>query len=397
MTEAELRSRLLHDPVPDELEAGERTWRVVRAAYAERERVPWIERRSRLVLVLAAVAALAVASVTPPGRAVVARMADRVTGRSPSEPALVRLPAPGQLLVVAGSGAWVVHQDGSKRFLGEYEDASWSPRGLYVVATEGNRLATLVSETGDVRWTLSRSAPIRDARWSGGGLDTRIAYRSGTTLHVVAGDGSPDAVIATDVAAVAPAWRGDSHVLAYASRDGRVHIVDVDARRKLWSTRSIAGVRRLLFTPDGYLIVYTARNADLYGRRGLIRHAAAPPLASGHVLLDAVPLGQGRVLYADYDPAADRTAFVLAHCFSPGPCRAIGPGEVFRAPGRIGNFTLSPDGRWMAAGWPAADQLVFFRVLRFNRFRPVSNVAREFQPGGGPAPFPRLAGWAPVP
>jgi hypothetical protein len=395
VTERELRSRLRHDPVPEEAEAGERTWRVVRAAYAERERLPWIERRSRLVLVLALLAALAVASVTPPGRAVVQRVADRVAGRSPSQPALVQLPTSGRLLVLSSSGAWVVHEDGSKRFLGEYEDASWSRRGLYVVASEGNQLVTLQPETGDVRWSLSRAEQIRDPRWSGGGLDTRIAYRAGSALHVVAGDGSPDAVVAADVSAVAPAWRGDSHVLAYAGRDNRAHILDVDARRELWSTPGIPGIHRLTFSRDGYLVVFTRRNAQLVGRRGVIRKAAAPSLANGHVLLDAIALGSGRVLYADYDPHADRTAFVLAHCFAPGPCLAIGPGEVFRAPGRIGNFTLSPDARWLAAGWPAADQLLFFRLFHFNKVTPVSHVGREFQPGGRAHTFPRLMGWAP--
>jgi hypothetical protein len=152
-----------------------------------------------------------------------------------------------------------------------------------------------------------------------------------------------------------------------------------------------------MFSPEGHLIVFTARNADLYGRRGIIRHATGAPLHAAHEFLDAVPLGQGKVVYADYDSQADRTAFVLAHCFAPGPCLAIGPSEVFRAPGRIGNFTLSPDGRWLAAGWPAADQLVFFHISRFNRPRAVSHVAREFQPGGGAASFPRLAGWAATP
>jgi hypothetical protein len=393
VTENELRSRLRHDPVPEEVEAGERAWQVVRAAYATRERVPWIERRSRLVIVLALLAALAVAGVTPPGRAVVQRVADRVAGRSPSQPALVRLPTSGRLLVVSRSGAWVVHEDGSKRFLGEYEDAAWSPRGRYVVAVEGRRLVTLDPESGDARWSLSRLQPVHDPRWSDGGLDTRIAYRAGGSLHVVAGDGSPDAVVADDVAPVAPAWKGATHVLAYAGGDGRVRLVDVDAGRELWRTPRIDGIRRLTFSPDGYLVVLTGTNARLYDRHGLIRYAAAPPLLKGHVLLDALALGEGRVLYADYDPEADKTAFVLAHCFAPWPCRAIGPGEVFRAGGRIGDLTLSPDGRWLLAASPGADQLLFIRVLRFNKVVAVSNVSREFEPGARSEAFPRLAGW----
>jgi WD40 repeat protein len=394
VTDAELRHRLRRDPVPGESEAGQRAWEVVRASYAARERVPWIERHSRLVVVLAGLAAIAVAAVTPPGQAVVDRVREGVAGRSPSEPALVRLPAPGGLLVVSETGPWVVNEDGSKRLLGDYEDASWSPRGRFVVATREHQLVTLEPESGDVRWSLSRSDQIRDARWSGGGLDTRIAYRSGSSLHVVAGDGSPDIVLAPDVAPVAPAWKDDSHVLSYAGADGRAHVVDVDARRELWRTPKILDIRRLSFSPDGSLVVLTRRNAGLYRPRGLIR-LAAEALPKGDVLVDAVALPGAWVLYADYDPKKDATELVIAQCFAPGPCILIGPSEVFRGAGRIGNLTLSPDGRWLAAAWPAADQILFFRVLRFNRVVPVSNVTREFQPGANGQGFPRLAGWAP--
>jgi WD40 repeat protein len=393
VTEAELRNRLLQDPVPGEQQAGQRAWEVVRSSYASRERVPWIERHSRLVLVLAAAAALGVAAVTPPGQAVVERVRHEVGGVTPSEPALVRLPAPGRLLVVSSSGPWVVNEDGSKRLLGDYEGASWSPRGLFVVAAGQHQLVTLDPRSGDVRWSLSQADQISDARWSGGGLDTRIAYRSGNSLHVVAGDGSPDIVLASDVAPVPPAWKDDTHVLAYAGADGRAHVVDVDARRELWRTPKIPGLRRLSFSPDGFLVVM-ARNAGLYGPRGLIR-VAAEALPKGHVLVDALALPGGRILYADYDPKKDGTELVMAHCFAPGPCLLIGPSEVFRGAGRIGNLTLSPDGRWLAAGWPAADQILFFRVLRFNRVVAVSNVTREFQPGANGRGFPRLAGWAP--
>jgi hypothetical protein len=398
VTEAELRNRLLQDPVPGEQEAGQRAWEVVRSSYASRERVPWLERHSRLVVVLALVAAVGVAAVTPPGQAVVDRMRESVAGRTPSEPALIRLPTSGRLLVISPSGPWVVHEDGSKRFLGEYDDASWSPRGLFVAAVKENHLVTLEAESGNTRWSLSRAEPVKDPRWSGGGLDTRIAYRVGRSLHVVAGDGSPDALLAEDLAAVAPAWKGETHVLAYATSDGRVHVADADLHRELWKTPRIESVRRLSFSDDGYLVVLTARNARLYGAQGLIRFAAAPALPKGHVLVDAAPLPEGAVLYADYDPKADATAIVLAHCFAPDPCLLIGPSETFRGAGRIGNLTLSPDRRWLAAAWPAADQLLFFRVQRYNKVVAISKVTREFEPGAfGPDAFPRLAGWAEEP
>jgi hypothetical protein len=392
VTEAELRNRLLQDPVPGEQEAGRRAWEVVRSSYASRERVPWMERHSRLVLVLAAAAALGVAAVTPPGQAVVDRVRDEVAGRTPSEPALVRLPARGRLLVVSDLGAWVVQQDGSKRLLGDYDDASWSPRGLFVVAAQDERLVTVESQSGDVRWSLSRTEPIRDPRWSGGGLDTRIAYRAGSSLHVVAGDGSPDALLATDVAPVAPAWKANSHVLAFAShRDGRVHVVDVDARRELWTTPRIAGIRRITFSPDGHLVVLTAREIRLYGAG---RRILFEKVGRQHLLLDVAVAPGGGVVFADYDRIANATDLVRSSCFTSGACLLIPNTQLFRGAGRIENLTISPNGRWLLAGWPDADQLLFFRLPRVGKVVAVNDVRREFEPGAStPREFPRPAGW----
>jgi hypothetical protein len=391
VTDAELRNRLLQDPVPGEQEAGQRAWEVVRSSYASRERVPWLERHSRLVVVLAVAAALVVAGVSRPGQAVVDRVRDEVAGRTPSEPALVRLPARGRLLVVSDSGPWVVQQDGSKRLLGDYDDASWSPRGLFVVAAQDERLVTVESQSGDVRWSLSRTEPIRDPRWSGGGLDTRIAYRAGSSLHVVAGDGSPDVVLAQDIAPLAPAWKGASHVLAYASHDGRVHVVDFDARSELWTTPRIARVRRLAFSPDGHLVVLTAREIRLYraGRRILFEKVGRQ-----HLLLDVAVAPGGGVLFADYDRKANATDLVRSSCSTSGACLLIPNTQLFRGAGRIGELTISPNGRWLLAGWPDADQFLFFRLPRVGKVVAVDDVRREFEPGSStPREFPRMAGW----
>ena len=80
----------------------------------------------------------------------------RRTSGSASEdakPALRSLPAAGELLVESAQGPWIVREDGSKRLLGDYDEAAWSPHGLYVVAADGRELAALEPD-GDVRWTL---------------------------------------------------------------------------------------------------------------------------------------------------------------------------------------------------------------------------------------------------
>ncbi|HEX5469742.1 MAG TPA: hypothetical protein VFW80_11915 [Gaiellaceae bacterium] len=397
MSEDVVRHALGELPVPDEAGAAERAWDVVAAAFASRERVQWTRRHRGLVIAFAAAtlvaAAVLVALLTPPGQAVVDRVRDAV-GREPSEPALVRLPAPGRLLVVSEDGPWVVLEDGSKRLLGDYDDASWSPTGLYVVASEGRHLVALEPENGDVRWSLARDEPVRDPRWSGGGLDTRIAYRAGSTLHVVAGDGSPDAAVAQDVAPVAPAWKADTHVLAYAERNGRVHVVDVDARRQLERTRRLSGIRKLAFSPEGMLVVLTQRQARLY--RGGTARGIGIRVDRAHSLLDAIVLRAGEVVYADYDPKADNTTIVLAHDFGRTTSVLLPPLEIFKGPREVESFSVSPNGQWLAAGWPEANQFLFFR-LPHGRVAAVSNVTREFSPGTTDGAFPRIGGWAPGP
>ena len=387
MNEGELRQRLGSEPAPGEDEAGERTWPIVRAAHAERARVPWIERHSRLVVALALLAALAVAAVTPPGRALVATVRESVGEEAPPENAFDRVPGGGRLLVQSAAGPWVVHDDGSKRLLGRYGDAAWSPRGLYVVATQGGRLVTLDAKSGDVRWSLSRSEPVADPRWSGGGLDTRISYRAGSSLHVVAGDGSPDAVLAEGVQPVASAWQDDSHVLAYAGGDGRIHVVDVDSRRELWRTRRVERVRELEFSGDR-LVVSTPTRVIVF-RDGELSPFLRP--RPGHFLLDTL----GGVVYAEYDPKTDSTALFRSNCSVGGACLLIPATRLFEGPGRISNLAASPDGTWIVAGWPAADQFVFLRRLpRLGKVVSVSDVTAEFGPGvSGTEPFPSIAGW----
>jgi hypothetical protein len=394
VTEHDLRRALHEVPLPDEGAAEGRAFEVVRTAFESRERVSWPRRHRGPVLAFAGAALVAsavlVALLTPPGQAVVDRVRDAV-GREPAQPALVRLPAPGRLLVVSSEGPWVVHEDGSKRLLGNYDDASWSPLGLYVVAAQGQHLVALDPESGDVRWSLARTAPVEDPRWSGGGLDTRIAYRAGSTLHVVAGDGSPDEVVADDVAPIAAAWKPDSHVLAYADANGRVHVVDVDARQQLWRTARLSGIRKLSYSPEGDLVIQTQRGARLY--RNAAPRGIGIRAAQGHSVLDAVVLPAGEIIYADYDPRLDVTAIVLAHDFGRTKSLLLPPVEIFKGPSQVANFFLSPNGRWLAAGWPEADEFLFLRLPR-GRAAPVSNVSAEFAPGGAAGGFPRLAGWS---
>jgi len=211
--------------IPDEHEARERSWAVVSAAFAEREPQP--RRRSWRPVAAVALAVVVLAGLlSPPGRAVLDGIR-QVVGVKGSAPALFSLPAPGRLLVTAGSGVWIVDEDGSKRLLGDYREASWSPFGRFVVAARANELAALAAD-GTVRWSLARP-DVRLPRWGGSRTDTRIAYLSRGQLRVVGGDGKGDRLLDAQIAERAPVWLpGGGHRLAYARRDGSVRVVDVD-------------------------------------------------------------------------------------------------------------------------------------------------------------------------
>ena len=171
-----MRRDLERIEIPEEHEARVRTWNVVREAFAEREPAPPERHRLRLAVVIALAAAAIAAALSPPGRAVLGEIREAV-GVERAQHGLFSLPTDGRLLVAADSGVWVVQQDGSKRLLGNYREASWSPFGRFVGTASPNELAAL-EQDGDVRWTLARRR-VSFPRWAGSDVDTRIAYLSG--------------------------------------------------------------------------------------------------------------------------------------------------------------------------------------------------------------------------
>jgi hypothetical protein len=390
---SDVREALLAVPVPDEAGTQRRAWEVVRAAYTKREPLPRPRHLLRPALALAVVAVVAAAALSPPGRAVGGWIRDRVAGEPNAEPALARLPAPGMLLVTSERGAWVVRGDGSKRLLGAYDGASFSPRGLFVVTTAGHRLVA-VEPDGYPRWSLARPGRVADARWSPT-PGFRIAYREGDTLRVVSGAGSDDRLLARRVAPVAPAWlpRANRTILAYARADGVVRAVDVDSGEELVRTPRTRGVEELLWTSDGRLATLTRAELVLHRPNGHPLPLPTVRAGEGHELLDAVAGPADDVVYADYNARARRTTLVQASCFGGGACRAVGPHELYTGPGHLRDLALSPDGRWLLAGWPEADQFLFLRLAP-PRIRAVDAITREFDPGGtGTGPFPRVTEW----
>jgi hypothetical protein len=351
------------EQIPVDPEAEERAWAVVGAAYARRERAAHVVRRRWPLVVPVVVAAVAAASFSPPGRAVVDAVR-RTIGVEHAAPALFRLPAPGRLLVSGAGGTWVVAADGSKRRLGDYAEASWSPHGLFVVVAGGDALAAVEPAHGRVHWTLSRPG-VLFPRWGGARADTRIAYLSAGHLRVVAGDGTGDVELAR-AARVAPAWQPERHVVAYATRYGSVAVVDVDSRAVL-AVHAARGVRELAWSPDGkQLVAVTPEFVQIWKSGGpqlMLRLAGVQAIAFAR---------DGRLALLH-----GRNVFVYG---------ANEAGNVFSAPGRLAGLAWSPNGRWLVTSLPSADQWIF---VGGRRLRAVLNIERQF---GGPV---SLDGWVP--
>jgi dipeptidyl aminopeptidase/acylaminoacyl peptidase len=293
-----------------------------------------------------------------------------IRGSAHARTALSSLPGGGRLLLTTSRSAWIVRADGSRRRLGAYPDATWSPHGLYVAVTAGHELAAL-APNGEVRWSLARRGTVRLPSWNAPD-GFRVAYLAGAELRVVAGNGEDDTVVARDVDAVRPAWKpGRDYVLAYAV--GReVRVVATGAGRLLWRRSFPQQPTSLAWSPDGRRLVVVLR--------------------SGARVLDA----EGRVVLAERDR-------VVAAAFAPGTHAiaeirvrggrslvALAGAErpLFSAAGTLSDVAWSPDGRWLLVAWPTADQLLFIRSAAVRKVVAFSGIARAF---GG---FPQIAGWA---
>lgn len=369
-----LRDELGDAPVPDQSDAMERSRKVVLAAHARRAPAPQ-SRAPRLALTAAAAAAALAVALTPPGSALADWVGDVVRpGADEAAPVLDALPAGGRLLVDAPSGPWVVQADGSKRRLGSYASATWSPQGLYVALTRGRELLAAEPD-GDVRWSVARDAPVTAARWAPNGL--RIAYLSGGALRLVDGDGSPDGLLARRVAAVAPAWRPSApQELAYVDAAGRLRVVEPETGRERWRGERGPAPLQLAWTADGRRLLARAP--------GEIRVHAA----DGR-LLRRIPL---RAAAAAWAPDGRRLALAGDGAVQVVRLDGGAPRRVFAGQGRFSSLAWSPDGRWLAIAWRDADQWLFIRSADVERIEAVGGVSRQFA-SGGDGGFPDVIDW----
>jgi hypothetical protein len=383
--------------VPGEADAESRSWRVIGAAFDEAGLRPRPRRAvGRLALAAGVCLTVAVLAITPPGPAVARWLKQAIdlgdSGVPHARHALSHLPSGGRVLTAGASGAAIVNPDGSRRFLGPYAEASWSPKGLYVVVVRGRQLAA-VDPVGRVRWAFTRPHTPTGPRWSPDGF--RIAYRSAGTLRVVAGDGTGDRLLAHHVRPRTIAWRPDApHTLAWADERGRLVVADVDLgvimRTALGGVRVPVATRALRWSANG-AAVYALTRHDLRIwtiATSRVRRVALPPGGVGVDL--ATDPTSGRIALIEADPMHHHSEiYVLGHLGSARSSR-----RVFAASGLLTGLNWSPDGRWLLATWSAADQWVFVRARGTPQIRAVADVARQLDPSARRrATFPHVEGW----
>ena len=378
---------LIRIELPDEHDARERAWEVVSRGYREYEPHPPANRSRRRPLALAvavgALAALIAVAVSPAGPSIVRSVREAV-GIKKAAPALTQLPAPGELLVTSADGPWIVQPNGSKRLLGGYTQASWSPHGLFVAAATLHELLA-IDPHGTVHWSLARSGAIGLPRWAPDGY--RIAYLDGSSLRVVNGDGTGDHLFAPAAAHVAAAWRPSTtheHVLAYVTAAGALRLENVDTKQLL-ARHELPGLPFALFwtTDASRLVAVSSHRLSLFdadgrplGSRAFARTiAVAAPAPGSHRFALVLSGLRSEVITVDLDhlrAAAD---------------------DVFSGGGRFDGLAWSPSAEWLLIGWRTADQWVFVRTRGGQRIAAVSRIASQFGPGGRTNSFPTLEGW----
>jgi hypothetical protein len=371
-----VRRELESVEVPGEHEARVRTWNVVSAAFAERQPVERPSRRLRLALAVAVVAAALAAVLSAPGQAVLDEIRE-VVGVERAQPALFSLPAPGRLLVASDAGVWVVQQDGSKRLLGPYREASWSPFGRFVVVARENELAALEPD-GEVRWTLARPG-VRFPRWAGTETDTRIAYVNRTGIRAVAGDGTGDRLLVPRARGPI-AWRpGAGFILAYTAAK-RVRAISATTGALVWQAPRPAGrVSAVEWSSDGRrVLVLSPHHLRVYDGRGRLVDQESP--SENWPDMDAA-----------FRPGTSEVAVARVHG-SQSSAYILSGRQLTNVTGVLRELEWAPNGRWLIITWETADQWILARAGG-RHFRAIANVSEQFRS----RTFPRVQGWCCAP
>jgi hypothetical protein len=314
-----------------------------------------------------------------------------------AEPALTEVPGGGRLLVQSSRGPWIVRADGSRRLLGRYDEASWSPHGLFVAAASGRTLSAIEPD-GTPHWSVSARGAVKDPRWSPSGF--RIAYLAGRSLRTVKADGSGSHRLGP-AAPVAPTWFPlGPHFLAYVDAARRLRLVEADTSQTLAAAGSSPGVTAIDWAADGRALLEISPHGLWLRRLRMEKLADSIEIGSAR----RIPLPAGAVLRGAAFPPRRRTIAVLLerHARTGAPrseallIDADGgpPHRLFAVSGRLSQLVWSPDGSRLLLAWPAADQWLFLPTDGRGHLQAIGNIASVFSPGvRGQAAFPHIDGW----
>jgi hypothetical protein len=397
MNDTRLKTLLAETPIPAAEEAERRGLSMVEEAFEQRQPA----RRAvllRLAVSFAIAALLAALMLSPAGATVRDWIDDVFTAGVPNaEPGLTELPGGGRLLVQSPSGPWVVQPDGSRRLLGSYSDATWSPRGLFVGAASSHTLSAIEPD-GTPHWSLSASGPVNDPRWSPSGF--QIAYRAGPSLRAVAGDGTDDALIDHSVKPLPPAWSPQGlPMLAYVARGGELRIADSHSGETLGSAAALPGITSLEWADGSDLLEASPAALRL---RAVTVHKTHASLGIGPPR--PLPLPGGATVHAaalSPDGATIAALFRFAGDGARPPHSEVAliqgsqtRQRLLNVPGPLSDLAWSPNGDRLLVAWRDADQWLFIPSDGRGRVRAIDGIAAEFAPGEpGPFSFPRIEGW----
>ena len=233
------------------------------------------------------------------------------------------------------------------RRLGRWDDATWSPAGLFVAATAGRTLAALDPATAPSAGACGRARP------SASRAGRRTASTSPTAPAATFGSSTATAPTTSRRASrwrrSPPRWRpSELQTLAWAATDGTVTVENADTAKVFRTFRG---------RPRGPAARLVRRRPPAADRRSPQRHDPRPD--DGYVETPRAPprrTAARRRLRATGQPPRARGLPRRSHR-APRPRRD----PPLRA-GRLHDLEWSPDGRWLLASWPAAGQWLLARA-----------------------------------
>jgi hypothetical protein len=183
-------------------------------------------------------------------------------------------------------------------------------------------------------------------------------------------------------------------VLAYVEPGGAIRVTQATSGPPLWRVAGGPTPAQLEWSSDGRaLLALYADRLVVLGRGGEVMATYVLPRGSRAESAAFGRLGRSIALVSRSEDGTSSRLTLLRLRGS-----EISERLLLSAAGRFGRLAWSPNGRWLLAAWPTADQWLFIRVSGETgppgRVVTVSGVSGQFDPAGAGAPAsPVPGGW----